>query len=123
MNKTAWTQPRNTEEANRRAGGRRRYNAVRKKIAESRLLPLAHELAAIGELEGVIGVGKQTPVRRGFISAVAKRLGVHRTTAWRDVQRLRDRRHWCWSQSRDGKVVTVRLYGLGKVVYTQNGFW
>ncbi len=101
---------------NRRAGGRRRYNAARRRLADRRLIPLARQIAAVGDLESALGSGQRKPLPRFLIPALAKALGVHRSTVWRDVQRLR-RRAYCWEYSGDTGMVTVRLYGLAKFSY------
>jgi hypothetical protein len=112
-----WSQQRDVGEVNRRAGGRRRYNAARKRIAERRLIPLGRRIAQWGDLESALGIGQPKPLPRHLIPALARALGVHRTTVWRDVQRLRDRKNYCWQYSGDTGLVTVTLYGLGKFVY------
>ncbi len=55
-----------------------------------------------------------------MILSLAKVLGVHRSTVWRDVQRLRK---WPsrWRYSRDTGLVTVRLYRLGVFVWRPRG--
>lgn len=59
-----------------RAGGRRRYNAERQRRADQRRVIVA-------------GMLWQLLFRkRGLIGALARHLGVHRSTIWRDVKRL-----------------------------------
>jgi hypothetical protein len=103
-------------EAQCRAGGRRRYNAARQRLADRRLNPLARQIAAVGDLESALGSGERKPLPRFLIPALAKALGVHRSTVWRDVQRLRHR-SYCWEYSGDTGMVKVRLYGLGIFSY------
>ncbi len=64
----AWGQWINTDEAYRRAGGRRHYNAVRQFRASFRRLTVASRLLA--------GLSQ---------AAIARELGVHRSTINRDI--------------------------------------
>ena len=61
--------------AQRRAGGRRRYNAVRRVNAECRKNEVARLLRCLG-------------LGRGSRAEIARRLGVSRATVTRDVQAL-----------------------------------
>ena len=117
MNRTICTQPRSTPEAHFRAGGRRRYNAERQDRAELRLLPLAFRLAELGQLINILRSRGRAKMPRLPISALAKAMGVNRSTVWRDVQRLG---HWnyCWEYSGVTNMVKVRLDGLGSFTYS-----
>ena len=61
----------------RRAGGRRRYNAIRQRCAEQRR-------AAMAEVVNPMGVFAL--LNRGLAPALARAFGVSRQTAWRDLQ-------------------------------------
>ena len=56
-------------------GGRNRYNAQRKRLAQKRRLQLLDLLG-----------GKE--IQHGDINRLAQRFGVSRTTIWRDMQKL-----------------------------------
>jgi len=118
MDRTAWTQPTGIQSAFRRAGGRRRYNAARRQLADRPLIPLARRIAARGELEDTLD-GHRMPLPRSLIPELARVLGVHRSTVWRDLQRLR-RQNYCWEYSRVTGMVTVRLYGIAKFTYRRD---
>jgi hypothetical protein len=64
-----------TDQAYRRAGGRRRYNKQRQALALLRRLCILHHLHTQG-------------YHRGTLSALADAWGVHRSTIGRDVRRL-----------------------------------
>ena len=64
----------------RRAGGRRRYNAMRRRKADARRVAIAEVLDGLG-LVALFA-------RRGLSVRLAAALGVHRTTVWRDLQRI-----------------------------------
>ena len=66
-----WT-PQSWEEAVLRAAGRRRYNSVRRVLAELR----RHELIAFW---------KEHPYTPGWKAQAARALGVHRSTITRDM--------------------------------------
>ncbi len=120
MGRAAWTHPRVALAAHRRAGGRRRYNAERRRQAALRLIPLARQIAAVGALKMTADGMQLTVLPRHMIASLAKVLGLHRATVWRDVQRLR---RWPSRSkySRDTGLVTVRLYGLGVFVCRSRG--
>ena len=116
MNRQAWAQQTTPEAAYHRAAGRRRHNAARRRVAQRRLFPLAQAIARTGDLEAVL-CRKAPVVPRGLISAVAKDLGVHRSTVWRDVRRLARFRAWSLCYYGATGIVTIRLRGLGTVAY------
>lgn len=116
MNKQAWTLTKDLQEVHRRAGGRRRYNAKRQRLADKRLIPLVHWLAATGDLESALGKGLKPHSRHPLIPALAKVLGVHRTTVWRDAKRLRGwRYHLLYRGATDR--VDIWLPGFTRVSY------
>ena len=65
----------------RRAGGRRRYNAVRQANADRRRLRLVEMMAAYSAAGGNI-------YDRGVRKRWAEALGVHKSTITRDIHRL-----------------------------------
>jgi len=67
------------EEICRRAGGRRHYSAVRKFRAEYRR---AHLIFTTADELGL------SIFRHGTAAAVARKLGLHRSTVSRDLQRM-----------------------------------
>ena len=73
MKKRAWAQPVPTNEAHRRAGGRRRYNAERQAQAAARQARVLDLLEHYG-------------MRRGVFARIARQLGVHRSTVLRDAK-------------------------------------
>jgi DNA-binding NarL/FixJ family response regulator len=75
MNTREWSRRTTPEEAARRAGGRRHYNDLRQLAALLRGLEVAR-LAALGYRQ----------------AAIARELGVHRSTVCRDVAKLLDGR-------------------------------
>jgi len=77
MNRRGWSKRTDAETTKRRAGGRRRYNAMRRRRAETRR-------EAIAEL--LIGNLTVAYFTRGLPGALAKVFGVHPTTIWRDLQ-------------------------------------
>ena len=74
-NKVAWSRPVSFEEACRRAGGRRRYNAVR-------------QFKALLRRQRVVELLLRWGMRRGVQSRIAVELGVHRSTVSKDVAAL-----------------------------------
>jgi hypothetical protein len=83
MAREDWGQPTDPESAARRAGGRRRYNAVRQLIAAER-----RALVARLALDVVIAAnGRST---WGMQTVIAEHLGVHRSTICRDLQHSRE---------------------------------
>ena len=64
------------ESAWRRAGGRRRYNAIRRRRADARR-------AAMGR--ALDNMGPAILFSRHLAPSFARAFGVHRTTAWRDL--------------------------------------
>ncbi len=70
-----WT---DAETVNKRAGGRRRYNAERRRAADERRQAMAEALDRLG----IMG-WKYT---RYLAGAFAEAFGVSRTTAWRDLK-------------------------------------
>ena len=80
MKRYEWSSWTDAQTAQRRAGGRRRYNAMRQRQAEARR-------AAI--LKGLEDMGLEPRfLPRGLTAFFAKAFGVHRTTIWRDLQRI-----------------------------------
>src|SRR5437762_8812581 len=76
MNRADWRKPISDEAARRRAGGRARYNMQR-------------EIVAMRRREGLLKMlGGYAPTR-GELASVARRLGVSKATASRDVASLR----------------------------------
>jgi len=73
MKRTQWAKPVSAEEAARRAGGRRRHNRQRQEERFKRL----EEMAQVRYDEGDMSCPEY-----------ARRLGVSRTTAWRDRKEL-----------------------------------
>lgn len=78
MNESAWRRPVSTDEANRRAAGRRRWNAVRRARAAQRRLLLLQE----ARRQGI------ALVDHGAAAKLARLLGVSRSTAARDRDQL-----------------------------------
>ena len=78
-----WSQPTDKQSANRRAGGRRRYNSQRHWDAKRRRLWVARLLLDSGSWVGHW-------IKHGALAEIARRLGVSRATICRDVQRLRE---------------------------------
>lgn len=76
MNRSDWSKPISTDAAYRRAGGRARYNMQRGDASFTRRQGLARML------------GGYAPTR-GELASVARRLGVSKATASRDVARLK----------------------------------
>lgn len=76
MRATNWTVQTDPKTAAKRASGRRRFNAWRKRVALVRLGLIVKELADVGFL-------------RGNQSEIARRLGLHRSTICRDMQILK----------------------------------
>jgi hypothetical protein len=74
---TKWSQTIDTDAANRRAGGRRHCNAVRRFIQTCRRAELAERLACKGAL-----------FRCGIQTELARELGVSRATICRDMAYL-----------------------------------
>ena len=70
MNRLEWMLPTTDSEANRRAGGRRRYNAQRQMIALNRRLEMVELIQA--DLNN---------------AEIARRFGVHRSTIGRDIKK------------------------------------
>jgi HTH domain len=89
MDRMSWGRTSSTEEVFLRAGARRKYNAERRRLANQRLIGLAHQVAKLGEWENAFVLRRPKPLPRFLIPALAKTLGVDRSTVWRDVQRLR----------------------------------
>jgi hypothetical protein len=71
-----WNQPRSWEEVCRRHAARRRWNAVRRVVAEDRRRQVLELVLALGGLQ------------RGTQSRIAAALGVHRSTICKDLRRL-----------------------------------
>lgn len=76
MRATNWGAETDPETVWLRAGGRRRYNTRRRRIA----------LARVGQIIQLLG---ETGFHRGYQSEIARRLGVTRSTICRDMQFLR----------------------------------
>jgi hypothetical protein len=77
MERYQWTCATDRQSAHRRAGGRRRYNAMRKRQAEARREAMAEALAEMGAA---------ALLTRGLAPSFARAFGVSRQTAWRDLQ-------------------------------------
>lgn len=93
----------------RLASARRRYNRRRQERAEERR-------------EYIRALFMQDPklvlLNRGLSGAIAARFGVHRSTAWRDVQAALFFRHRCQYLRFGRPLFTVeRLYKRGPVVF------
>jgi hypothetical protein len=71
-----WNHPRSWEEVCRRHAARRRWNAVRRVVAEDRRRQVLELVLALGGLQ------------RGTQSRIAAALGVHRSTICKDLRRL-----------------------------------
>ena len=71
-----WNHPRTWDEVCRRAAARRRWNAVRRVVAEDRRRQVLELVLALGGLQ------------RGTQSRIAAALGVHRSTVCKDLRRL-----------------------------------
>lgn len=78
----------------RRASGRRRYNAMRRERAETRREAMAEAIDALGPAAWFF--------RRGLAVILGAAFGVHRTTAWRDIQRILFPPEYCFVGS-DGE--------------------
>lgn len=74
-NISAWSTPTTYDEVCRRAGGRRRYNAVR-------------QFLAILRRKRVLDLLRRYGVRRGVQTRIARELGVNRATICRDLKAL-----------------------------------
>ena len=110
MNRHEWFLCVDRQTVCRRAGGRRRYNAMRRRKAEARR-------AAISERLGVNGLCLAL-MYRGATVALAAAFGVHRTTAWRDLQAITGMGPMIEFVGREGETLfTVRrAYRGGPVV-------
>jgi hypothetical protein len=75
---STWSDPTSTDEAHRRAAGRRLYNGVRH----------AQAMVRAGE---VIRLLNERGMGRGVQAQIARELGVHRSTVSRDVMRALSR--------------------------------
>lgn len=73
MQRLEWSRQTSDDEAQRRAGGRKRYNAMRAFRADARRVVVAH----------VLRDAPSTP-----IGELARCLGVHRVTIWRDLRHM-----------------------------------
>lgn len=76
MGNIDWNHPRTWDEVCRRAAARRRWNAVRRVVAEDRRRQVLELVLALGGLQ------------RGTQSRIAAALGVHRSTVCKDLRRL-----------------------------------
>ena len=72
---SSWSAPTSTSEVRRRAGGRRKYNSVRRFKADLRRVEVEKLFAAYG-------------FTRGARARIARELGVNRSTVSRDIRRL-----------------------------------
>jgi DNA invertase Pin-like site-specific DNA recombinase len=72
---SSWSAPTSTSEAHRRAGGRRKYNSVRRFRADMRRVEVQKLFAEYG-------------FAHGARSRIARELNVHRSTVSRDVRKL-----------------------------------
>jgi hypothetical protein len=79
---TTWSEPVSNDEAARRAGGRARHNRERQVNAYLRRL---REIERWGELLKNGGLGLY---EHGAKAAMARELGVHRSTVTRDFQQI-----------------------------------
>lgn len=77
MNRSEWGSITDSQAVCRRAGGRRRYNAMRRRKAEARREKMAEMFTPLGCL-----------VLPGLAVTCARIFGVHRSTAWRDLQQM-----------------------------------
>lgn len=77
--KSIWSAPTSSDVVARRAGGRKRYNAVRHLLAELRRTEINRLLLEDPDVH---------VFRRGIQSRIAERLKVHRSTISRDFQAL-----------------------------------
>ena len=77
MKPEKWSKLTSSEKVFRRAGGRRRYNAMRQRRAEARRQEMARVLGPMALLDP-----------HGLSVALARAFGVSRQTAWRDLQRI-----------------------------------
>ena len=77
MKREEWSKLTSSEEVFCRAGGRRRYNAMRQRRAEARREAMARALSPTDWLNP-----------RGLSVALARAFGVSRQTAWRDLQQI-----------------------------------
>ena len=83
MEREEWSKLTSSEEVFRRAGGRRRYNAMRQRRAEARRQEIARVLGPMALLSP-----------HGLSVALARAFGVSRQTAWRDLQGILGRREY-----------------------------
>jgi len=87
MSSSSWTTSTSCSEAHRRAGGRRAYNKHRQFIALMRR-------------HLVLDIAIELNWRHGWQKVASERLGVERTTIWRDMQAIKASRRQRQSQSR-----------------------
>jgi len=80
MQRHDWAARTDSGTAYRRAAGRRRYNAERRRRAEERRAAIAELLDRAGPAVLLF--------RRCLAPGLARAFGVHRSTVWRDLQRL-----------------------------------
>jgi len=80
--RAGWHAPTDPSTVAKRAGGRRRFNAVRQLRAELRRRELRRLIAEMHE------AGEVFLMIHGAQAGFARRLGVHRSTICRDVRRL-----------------------------------
>ena len=74
-----WRMPTDSETAKRRAGGRRRYNAMRRRRVDARRLVVAEAVARMGWF---------AYMARGLRTSLAAQLGVSPSTISRDLRYL-----------------------------------
>ena len=85
MSTSSWSAPTTSDEAYRRASGRRAYNSRRKGAALERRIQVARAFTEIVEEEGLGVLG------RGVQARLARQFGVSKATMTRDTQFL-----WRW---------------------------
>ena len=77
MNRSEWRRTTDKQTLHKRAGGRCRYNAMRRRKAEARRAKMAEMFTPL-----------QCLLSRGLAVTCARIFGVHRSTAWRDLQQM-----------------------------------
>lgn len=112
MNRSEWGKPTSTTEANARAAGRRKYNAERGRQRDLRLAKI-QEIMDREYTESTLCVREH-----GLYAALARHLGVSRSTVCRDMRALLtvDGDRWSYRSDRpyDPVAIRVALMRLGK---------
>ncbi len=111
MNRSEWNRPTAPAEAYARAAGRRKHNAERRRQRDRRL----------AELQALLDEARESTLydrEHGLYAALARRLGVHRSTIRRDMRALRqvtgDRWEFRTGMPYDPVAIRVALLRLGK---------